>query len=220
MKLAFPKMNFDTLGWVTAGVLGVVLFTSGFGPTNQTFAIADLPSLVDNSNVGKASQAAYLATRQSRLDLLTFMKDNQVMSGDQTQQLVKLWTEAAPPASDQQALKDLKTQIMANSKAYQDLQAKTTLTSADQTILDTDRKEIQAAQDSISALAQQFSGEMQALQQKSASDVLNKVRAAVQAEGKNQACSIVFIKTAAPYCDHDITQSVMDSLNKQPVSGQ
>lgn len=209
-----PRWTLDSLGWAAAGVLSLIFLSSGFGPSTETYASVDLASLIDNSAIGKASQAKYEAKRESLISLLEFMRDNQVMSKDQGPQLIKLWTSDAPTAADTASLKDLKTQIMANSKAYEDLQNKTTLTSADQTTLDTDRQEIQATQDAISSLAQQFSANMNQLQQQSAADVLTKVKAAAQQVGKAQGYTVVFINTSAPYCDHDITQAVMDSLNK------
>ncbi len=208
------NLNFDTLGWVVAAVIGIGVLSSGFAPTTESYANVDMASLIDNSNPGKAVQAQLNDAKQSRLDLLQFMYQNRVMTADQVQQLSKLWLEDNPPAADQATLKSLKTQIMAASKAYEDLQAKTTLSAQDQTALATDKSEIQATSSAISQMAQQFNQDMQQMQQTSASGLLAKVKAAVQSAGKAQGYTVVFGKNSAPYCDHDITQTVMDALNK------
>lgn len=213
MKLS-PKLNIDTLGWVVAATIGLGIVGSGYTPATDSYASVDMASLIDNSNPGKTAQTDLNIAKQARLDLLQFMYQNRVMSGDQSQQLTKLWLEANPPAADQSTLTGLKTQIMAATKGYQDLQAKTTLTAQDQTTLANDKSMITATQASISQMAQQFNEDMQQMQQTSASALLIKVKTAVQAIGKAQGYTIVFGKNSAPYCDHDLTSAVMDSLNK------
>jgi Skp family chaperone for outer membrane proteins len=208
--------EFSKLGWTMVAALVGVVFAVGFQTATTKIGIVDIAKVMDDSDMGKASQALLTKMNKDRVDILEFMSENRVLTEAQAKRLRELWLkDGRTPAEETEFLK-LKTDISADAKRANDLTNKpTSLTPEEHSLLDDFARRSQITQQVGTQFKQDFAQELDKRTDTEQRNVLSKARISVQIVAKAQDFTVVFEARIAPFAANDITQSTLDAMNAQ-----
>lgn len=205
----------DLAGWLIAAMIGGGIAGSGFQVSTPKYATADIDKIATECNANLADQAQLKAAQTARVDLLTFMSKNPVISGQDAAQLRKLSLMVTPTDADKASLLNLKAKIEADETKYQQLQATGTLTADDKMVLNDFAGRVKTMNTLIPQWDQEFSSELRLQEAQNQASVLAIVNLAAAQVGKMQGCTLVFDSNVAPYCTIDLTVATLQVVNSQ-----
>jgi len=207
------KSHTDAMGWGLAATLVGILAGTGFQGPGAKYAIVDIASVANQSDLGKADQATIQAAQKQRIGLLTFISQYRVVSPDSATQLRDLTLLENPTDQNKADLLTLQAKIEADTKKYSDLQAETKLSPEDQLILNDFQGRVQKSGQLLSQWDSEFTNDLQTKSQKNNEQVVTKVRETAAEVAKEQGCTLVFDANIAPYSSTDLTDATLQMMN-------
>lgn len=211
------KIELEKLGWVVAAGLGAMVFASGFQGTNTKLGVVDVNKAITGSEGYTKGSDSFQAAYKLRGELLDFISTYPVFTIAQANRFLELSLKAAPTPVETAELNKLKADVKASDTKLRALQQKppANLTPQDRTDLDDFGKRQQELGQHMGDWRQQFTDELQGMQDKAIQANQDSARNAIQEVGKNQAFSLIFSKDVAPYGQNDVTADVIKGMNKK-----
>ncbi|GMV36360.1 MAG: hypothetical protein AMXMBFR61_08680 [Fimbriimonadales bacterium] len=198
---------------IAVAFMSVVAF-QGAAPKNGSI---DLDRVVRESKIGKEAEAQFNRDTRLRNELLQHFDAFRCYDENQRKEVRDLWLAPTRTAEQEQRLDLLKTQGQAMQKELADLQMKA---EKDRTKEESDRlreltrRAIDMDRNYLPLLNDELRTELQNWRQKSLTDIINKVKAAVQKIGREQGFSVIFDAQYAPYTPTDISDLVLKEIDK------
>ncbi len=198
-----------------AGGLATFFIAPGFAPADNKIGVVDVAKAVTDSDLYKKNNDDLQAAFKQRGDLLDFMNTYPVFTVAQATRFKDLTLKPQPIQAETAELNKMKDDVKAADSTFRALQQKQNPTPADRQALDDYGKRVQALGQLIGQWRQQFSDELQALQDKATQANQDSARAAIEQIGKNQGFNLIFIKDVAPFGQNDVTEDVKKAMNKK-----
>jgi len=209
------KIGFEKLGWLVAAGLGAMFVASGFEPAATKIGVVDVQRAITESDSYKKSMNDLQAAFKQRGDLLDYINTYPVFTVTQATRFRDLTLKAQPTAAETTELNKIKADVKDQDDKFRVLQQKQNPTAADKQALDDYGKRVQALGQLIADWRQQFSTDLQGMQDKAQQANQDAVRGAIETVGKNQAFTLIFIKDVAPFGVNDTTTDVLKAVNKK-----
>jgi Skp family chaperone for outer membrane proteins len=207
-------MKLDKLGWVVAAGLAGAMFGMGLQPASPKFASVDIAKVFDQSDQTRTSRAELQDFQTSRLEILTFLQQNQAMKPDDAKKYAQLSVKAPKTPADDTELTRIKADAENASTRQRGLSFKQNPTAEDTKELSDFGARAAQNHELIGNLDQQFRAETEQ-KQKSLMDVsMQKVRDAIRDVASKQGYTIVFSSETAPYASNDLTADALKAVKK------
>ncbi len=206
-------IKIDKLGWLVAALLLGVMLGTGFQEGPLKFAVADITSVVENSDFGKKNQGDFKAMKDAREALLAFIDQYRILSVQQASELKLLSLKVPLTAEEKAKLERIKADVIAAKKKSDEIVQKQNLTPEDRKLLDEMGNQAAAMEQTAQEWLREFTNELQAWADSKKLESLNRARAAVQEVGKAQGFTLVFELGIAPYGANDITDASLKAMN-------
>jgi len=206
--------KFQGLGWLVAGAMGVMMFASGFQATGVKAGVVDMQRILSESAAGKKVRDDMSVQVDLRQGLLQFVNTNKVISTDQADKLKTLTLKPGATQADKDEVERIKTAVRNSSKKFNDLLVKASLTDAEKIEYNTMNEQRRNADNMLGQWNQEFSADLNTLQDEMLAGVLKKAREAVQAVGKKDAYTMIYPTTVAVYASNDITDTAIKAVDE------
>ncbi|MFM9872039.1 MAG: OmpH family outer membrane protein [Fimbriimonadaceae bacterium] len=201
------------LGWLVAAAMGVMMIASGFQPADMKAGVVDMQRILSESAAGKKVRDDMSVQVDLRQGLLQFVNTNKVLTADQAEKLKTLTLKPGATQADKDEVEKIKTAIRADSKKFNDLMVKASLTDTEKVEFNTMNERRRNADTLLGQWNQEFSGDLNTLQDEMLATVLKKAREAVQGVGKKDGYSLIFPTTVAVYAANDITDAAIKAVD-------
>lgn len=201
------------LGWLVAAAMGVMMIASGFQPADVKAGVVDMQRILSESAAGKKVRDDMSVQVDLRQGLLQFVNTNKVLTSDQADKLKTLTLKPGATQADKDEVEKIKTAIRAESKKFNDLMVKASLTDTEKVEFNTMNERRRNADNLLSQWNQEFSSDLNTLQDEMLAGVLKKAREAVQGVGKKEGYSLIFPTTVAVYAANDITDAAIKAVD-------
>jgi Skp family chaperone for outer membrane proteins len=214
MKNQLKKNSFAWLGWVVAAGMGSLMLAGGFQDETQKTGVVSILDVVAQTDFGNINANRLEQAINARNDIIEFINTNRVLTREQAEELRRLSTIEEPTQEEQQELEDLKDNVRAAYREFNELNQEAQPTDAQREML-TEYNE--RRQDMIALLNEwqaQFQREIQNLNLDIRQDTIDEVREATQEIAEDQGYTIVFEKEMAVYGANDLTDEVAARLNE------
>jgi Skp family chaperone for outer membrane proteins len=202
------------LGWLVAGAMGVMMIASGFQATGVKAGVVDMQRILSESAAGKKVRDDMSVQVDLRQGLLQFVNTNKVVSAEQADKLKTLTLKPGATQADKDEVERIKTAIRNATKKFNDLLVKASLTDSEKIEYNTMNEQRRNADTMLGQWNQEFSGDLNTLQDEMLAGVLKKAREAVQAVGKKDAYTMIFPTTVAVYASNDITDAAIKAVDE------
>ncbi len=202
------------LGWLVAAAMGVTMVASGFQATGVKAGVVDMQRILSESAAGKKVRDDMSVQVDLRQGLLQFVNTNKVISAEQADKLKTLTLKPGATQADKDEVERIKTAIRNSSKKFNDLLVKASLTDAEKVEYNTMNEQRRNADNLLGQWNQEFSGDLNTMQDEMLAGVLKKAREAVQAVGKKDAYTMIFPTTVAVYASNDITDAAIKAVDE------
>ena len=206
--------NFSGLGWLVAGALAVTMLASGFQAGTQKTAVVDMQKILSESKAGKKVRDDMSVQVNLRQGMLEFINTNKVVTDEQAAKLKELTLKAAPTQADKDEIERIKTAIRTESKKFNDLMMKPSLTDAERAEFNQLNERRRASDALLGTWNNEFSQDLNVMQDDMLAGVLKKARDAVQAVGKKEGYTLIFPTTVAIYASNDITDTAIKAVDE------
>lgn len=206
--------NLSGLGWLVAGALAVTMFASGFQAGAQKTGVVDMQKILSESKSGKKVRDDMSVQVNLRQGLLEFINTNKVVTKDQADKLKELTLKASPTQADKDELERIKTAIRNETKKYENLFVKASLTDAERTEFNQLNERKRDAETLLGNWNNEFSQDLNVMQDEMLANVLKKARDAVQSVGKKEGYTVVFPTTVAIYASNDLTDAAIKAVDE------
>jgi Skp family chaperone for outer membrane proteins len=201
------------LGWLVAAAMGVMMIASGFQPADMKAGVVDMQRILSESAAGKKVRDDMSVQVDLRQGLLQFVNTNKVLTADQADKLKTLTLKPGATQADKDEVEKIKTAIRADSKKFNDLMVKASLTDSEKVEFNTMNERRRNADTLLGQWNQEFSADLNTLQDEMLANVLKKAREAVQGVGKKDGYSLIFPTTVAVYAANDITDAAIKAVD-------
>ncbi len=203
-------------GWIVAACLVGVMFGSGFQGAADKTGTVDLNKAVQDSELGKKNREALDAAVNSRKAIIEFMQTRRVLTLEQAQKLKTLSIKSPLTDAEKKDLDKVKDDVISASKNFDALNQKPNPTEEDRNLLQEYNSRIQNTGGLIQDWGNQFSQELEQLQNQMISDSVKKADVAIKEVAKRDGYTVVFSSPgAAVYGANDLTEAVTKALNAQ-----
>jgi Skp family chaperone for outer membrane proteins len=202
------------LGWLVAGAMGVMMIASGFQATGVKAGVVDMQRILSESAAGKKVRDDMSVQVDLRQGLLQFVNTNKVVSAEQADKLKTLTLKPGATQADKDEVERIKTAIRNATKKFNDLLVKASLTDSEKIEYNTMNEQRRNADTMLGQWNQEFSGDLNTLQDEMLAGVLKKAREAVQAVGKKDAYTMIFPTSVAVYASNDITDAAIKAVDE------
>ncbi|MBS1716976.1 MAG: OmpH family outer membrane protein [Armatimonadetes bacterium] len=203
----------NKLGWIVAcGLLGGLVAT-GFQAGTEKVGVVDISKVVEDSDFGKANQAAFKKMKGVRESLLEFIDQNRILTNEQALRLKELALKDSPSAAETAESERIKADVVQAAKRNAELNAKQNLTAEDRTLLEDYARRAQTMDQLERRWYTDFTTEMQNWADKQKLASVDKARAAVQKVAREQGFTVVFEAGIAPYGANDISAACLQAMN-------
>lgn len=194
------------------GLLGVAI-GSGFQGRTEKTGVVDIAKVFSDSDLAQRQTAQLRAMGTAREDMLRFVGDNRVFTDAQAARFRELSVKETTTAAEKAELDKIKADVIAANKAFRDLNLKQNPTEADRNKLQEYNRLAQNMTDLSRRWAEEFSSELQTMQDRLRTDTLNRARAAVREVAQKQGFNLVFVQDVAPYGANDLTPDALKAMN-------
>ena len=215
MDMNKPLFNKASVaGWfLAAGLLGIVL-GSGFQGGVEKFGVVDLRKVILDSKLNQQTVDTVEVARKARLEVLTFIRDQRVITASQCARLRELELKATKTDAEKTELNTLKATVIAAAKELDTLNQKQNLTEPERLRL----IELNTLMQDSAAILMQYQDEFETEFNKISSDAQNaaidKAAACTVIVAKAKGFTVVFSSSAVVYAANDITADVVKEANK------
>jgi Skp family chaperone for outer membrane proteins len=211
------KTRFLQLGWVIAAAFIAVTVAGGFQAAPMKVGVVDISHVVEDSDFGKANQAAFEKMKQQRESLLEFVDTNRVLSPEQADQIKTLWLKPNPTKEELATLETKKAEIGLAAKKSQELATKPNMSPEERTLVEDYARRSQNMEATAQRWYREFTDEMQKWADQQKMQSLAKARAAIQEVAKGEAYTVILEVGIAPYGANDISAAVLAKMNEKPA---
>jgi Skp family chaperone for outer membrane proteins len=201
------------LGWITAGVLGGVLIFSGFGQAQEKFGVVDLNRMLAESKLGKRNTEAMKSAIASREALLAFMNDYPILTEEQALALKGLSVKPVMTEAEKKQEEQIKNDIKADGKLFNDLNQKPNPTEAERSKLSEFNKRGGDTQRRLQQWKNMFNQDISDLGKELQKTEITNAKAALDEVAKKGGYSIVLELQVAPYGANDVTDEGIKALD-------
>lgn len=194
--------------------MGSLMLAGGFQDETQKTGVVSILDVVAQTDFGNINANRLEQAINARNDIIEFINTNRVLTREQAEELRRLSTIEEPTQEEQQELEDLKDNVRAAYREFNELNQEAQPTDAQREML-TEYNE--RRQDMIALLNEwqaQFQREIQNLNLDIRQDTIDEVREATQEIAEDQGYTIVFEKEMAVYGANDLTDEVAARLNE------
>lgn len=206
-------MKFDRLGWVAAASLLGCIVGMGFQAKADKTGIVDLNRVFAESEYAKKQNESIRNLFASRQAVVDFIKTYRTLKPEDANKFRELSTKATQTAQDKAEIERIRTQAQADEQKYKELTIKSQPTAADVSAIEEMNRRRDATARMMEQWGQEFNNELQAKQDSSRTEALQKVKESVQQVAKDQGYTIVFAQDVAPYSANDITDAALKVMN-------
>lgn len=206
--------NFKGLGWLVAGVLALTMLASGFQAGAQKTGVVDMQKILSESKAGKKVRDDMSVQVNLRQGLLEFINTNKVVTKDQADKMKELTLKATPTQADKDELERIKTAVRNESKKFNDLMVKPSLTDTERAEFNQLNERRRDADALLGSWNNEFSQDLSGMQDEMLAGVLKKARDAVQAVGKKEGYTVIYPTTVAIYASNDLTDAAIKAVDE------
>ena len=201
-------------GWfLAAGLLGILL-GSGFQNNAEKLAVVDLRQVILGSKLKKQTEDRVEAARKARLNVLTFIRDQRVISSSQCAKLKELELKETKTDAERTELDSLKKTVSDAAKEYEGLVTLTAPTEPQRLRLIELNKLIQESGDILMMYQGEFENDFAVLRDQAQSDAIDKAAVAARAVAKSKGYTVVYSSSAVVYGANDITADATKEADK------
>ena len=201
-------------GWfLAAGLLGILL-GSGFQNNAEKLAVVDLRQVILGSKLKKQTEDRVEAARKARLNVLTFIRDQRVISSSQCAKLKELELKETKTDAERTELDSLKKTVSDAAKEYEGLVTLTAPTEPQRLRLIELNKLIQESGDILMMYQGEFENDFAVLRDHAQSDAIDKAAVAARAVAKSKGYTVVYSSSAVVYGANDITADATKEADK------
>ena len=206
--------KFSGLGWLVAGMMAVTLMASGFQNGAQKMGVVDMQKILSESKAGKKVRDDMTVQVNLRQGLLEFINTNKVVTRDQADKLKTLTLKANATQADKDELERIKTAVRNETKKFEGLFVKASLTDSERAEFNQLNERKREAEALLGVWNNEFSQDLNVMQDEMLANVLTKARDAVQAVGKKEGYTVVFPTTVAIYASNDLTDAAIKAVDE------
>lgn len=201
-------------GWfLAAGLLGILL-GSGFQNNAEKLAVVDLRQVILGSKLKKQTEDRVEAARKARLNVLTFIRDQRVISSSQCAKLKELELKETKTDAERTELDSLKKTVSDAAKEYEGLVTLTAPTEPQRLRLIELNKLIQESGDILMMYQGEFENDFMNLSNQAQNDAIDKAAVAARAVAKSKGYTVVYSSSAVVYGANDITTDATKEADK------
>jgi Skp family chaperone for outer membrane proteins len=201
-------------GWfLAAGLLGTLL-GSGFQNNAEKLAVVDLRQVILGSKLKKQTEDRVEAARKARLNVLTFIRDQRVISSSQCAKLKELELKETKTDAERTELDNLKKTVSDAAKEYETLVTLTSPTEPQRLRLIELNKLIQESGDILMMYQSEFENDFMNLSNQAQNDAIDKAAVAARAVAKSKGYTVVYSSSAVVYGANDITADATKEADK------
>lgn len=201
------------MGWVLVAAIGTVMLFSGFQGDANKFGTVNIATVFNESDMGKKRKAEGEALKSSREGLLEFIDTYRVLTMEQAQKIRDLMLKPNRTAAETAEMERIKADVVAADKKAKELSTKPNLTPEERTLLTEYTNRSQQIVELANKWLRDFTQELQAWDDRTRNEALDKAKAAIQQVAKAQGYSVVFDSNVAPYSANDITDAALKAMN-------
>lgn len=201
-------------GWMIAAVMGGVMLGSGFQDGKEKFGVVDVRKVIVDSKLGKQTQDKVEAARKARLAVLTFIRDNRVITEEQAMRLRTLELQETRTDAEVTELSKIKSDVQAAGKEYDTLNTNNNPTETERQRLMALGRTYQNSADILNQYQSDFEQDFQTLSVTAQNDAIDTASKAAAAVAKAKGFTLVFSSTAVVYAANDITADAIKEANK------
>ncbi len=202
-------------GWLIAAVLAGIMLGSGFQDGKEKFGVVDLRKVILDSKISKETSDKVINAEKARVAVLTFIRDNRVITDEQASRMRVLELQEAPKTEAEQAeLTKIKTDVLAACKEKSDLDTNNNPTEPERLrLMALSRTEQNSAQILVQ-YQEDFRDELQKMSQDVQLEAFDKATKAATAIAKSKGFTIIFSSSAVAYAANDLTADATKEANK------
>ncbi len=202
-------------GWLIAAVLAGIMLGSGFQDGKEKFGVVDLRKVIMDSKINKETTDRVEAARKARVAVLTFIRDNRVITDKEALRLRELELQETPKTDAEQAeLAKIKTDVQAAGKEYDTLNTNNNPTEPERQRLMALSRTYQTSLEILNQYQSDFQLDWENLAATAQSDAVNRAATAASTVAKSKGFTLMFSSTAVVYAANDITADTVKEANK------
>jgi Skp family chaperone for outer membrane proteins len=202
------------LPYALATVIGMGAFSLfGFQSTTEKFGVVDINKILQDSELGKATNKKLQDALSIRSDLLKFISTYKVLTVDQANKLRELTLKPTPTAADKSEIERIKGEIIAADKKRNELLQKSNMTDTDRMQLQDYAQRAQTMAQVVEQFNNEFQQELNAFESQVREDTITKTKETVKEVAKSQGFTVVLESSVVPYAANDITDASIKALN-------
>lgn len=202
------------LPYALATVIGIGAFSLfGFQSTTEKFGVVDINKILQDSELGKATNKKLQDALSIRSDLLKFISTYKVLTVEQANKLRELTLKPAPTAADKSEIERIKGEVIAADKKRNELLQKSNMTDTDRMQLQDYAQRAQTMAQVVEQFNNEFQQELNAFESQVREDTITKTKETVKDVAKSQGFTVVLESSVVPYAANDITDASIKALN-------
>lgn len=201
-------------GWLVAAGLGAVLLAGGFQDSTQKTGVVSIFDVIAQTDFGNVNANRLQSAINARNDVIEFINTNRVLTQEQAQELRRLSTLEEPTAQQTQALEDLKDEIRAAYREFNDLNQQGTPTDEERQRLTEYNNRRQEMIALLNSWQNEFRNEIENLRVEITQDTIDQVREATREVAEEEGYTLVFEREVAVYGANELTDQVAARLNE------
>lgn len=210
-----PHLNRTSVaGWFVAAVLLGVMLGSGFQGGAEKFGVVDLRKVILDSKLNKLTTDKIENARKARLAVLTFIRDQRVISASQCARLRELELKDTKTDAEKTELDQLKGTVTNASKELDTLIQKTNPSEAERLRLIELNRLMQESADILSQYQYDFEQDFERIRTDEQNKAIDAAAVAASAVAKSKGFTVVFSSTAVVYAANDLTADAVKEANK------
>lgn len=200
-------------GWLIAAALGTLMLAGGFQDGAAKFGVVDMSKIMNDSADGKKLKDELQTQFNVRQGLLEFIAANPTITPEQATKLRDLSIKPNATAADKAEIENIKKQVVADTKRFESLGQKATLSEAERADLEDLGARRRNAGNLVSRWQQEFSQEISNVETDRQGALVDKVKVAVNSVAKKQGYTVVFQSNVAVYGANDLTAEAIKAVD-------
>jgi Skp family chaperone for outer membrane proteins len=207
-------MKIDRVGWIAVAVLGGAVVTAGFQTPTAKNGIVDVAKVFNESAFAKAQSENVRNMGVARESVLVFVNQYRTIKAEDATKFKELTIKTTPLSPAEKAdLERIKNDAQASENKYRELISKGNASPEELKQIEELNRRKDASGELLQAWQQDFTAEVTGKQETLRSEVLAKVRQAIQKVARDQGYTMVFDANVAPYAANDLTDDALKAMN-------
>lgn len=203
--------------WSACAAMACFIIFSGFQGGTEKTAVVDMNKAIADSKMGKKNVEDLQNLVTSRQALLTFLDNNRIATQEQATKLRGHALKGAALTPAEQAENEkIKGEIVAATKAYNDLNQKQTPTDQDRIQLQDYNQRQRTLIQLLQTWQEEFTADLNQKQLDMRRNETSKASESLSAVAKKGAFTVVLERQFAPYGANDLTNDVIKDLDSKP----